>query len=291
MQYILKNDQLVLTVDSFGAEMVSILDQCNKEYLWQGDPEYWEGHAPNLFPYVGRTINGHYEYNETTYPMPLHGFACSQNFTLLNQQDESLTLRLQNNAQTEQWYPWRFAFDVTYRLQENAIHITYTVCNRDEKIMYFGLGGHPGFRLPMDEGAEFSDYRICFPAPCRPRRIAFDSNNFTLGAKDEYPLEDGYSIPLSYQLFDAGTIALTETPGVVVLENAETHKGVKLKYPQMDYLALWHAENTKACFLCVEPWCSLPSPAGHKTIFEEQSDLIRLEPVKVYANTWSIELL
>lgn len=291
MQYVLKNTCMTLTVDSFGAQMVSMKNQDGKEYLWQGDPAYWNDHAPNLFPYVGRTIGGHYEYNGQTYPMPLHGFASSQEFTVVEQRDDLLTLRLQDNKETQVWYPWCFAFEVTYRLLNNAVQITYTVHNRDEKEMYFGLGGHPGFCLPMDEGAEFSDYRIRFPLPCCPRRIDFDSNNFCLGLKDEYSLDESGAIALSYELFNSGTIALAQTPGVVILENKHTGKGVKVHYPQMDYLALWHAENTKANFLCVEPWCSLPSPAGAKTVFEKQKDLILLESGAVYSNTWSIELI
>ena len=291
MEYTLTNDNIQLTVRSFGAQMISLQDLSGKEILWQGDPQYWNEHAPNLFPYVGRTIDRHYEYNGKTYPMPLHGFACSQDFMLMSKTDDSLTLRLQNNEETEQYFPWKFYFDVTYRLNHNIVEITYTVHNIDDKKMYFGLGGHPGFCVPMEKGEEFSDYRLFFPVPCHPRLVEFDTNGYCHGVKGEYILDESYGIALSYEMFDSVTIGLTETPGVVVLESKLSGKGVKLTYPQMDYLALWHAENTKANFLCIEPWCSLPSPAGPKTVFEEQKDLLQLAPGKVYKNTWSIELI
>ena len=40
MNYTLKNDQLSVTVDTFGAEMHSIQHD-DIEYLWQADPKFW----------------------------------------------------------------------------------------------------------------------------------------------------------------------------------------------------------------------------------------------------------
>ena len=79
MNYTLKNDQLSVIVDTFGAEMHSIQHD-DIEYLWQADPKFWGRHAPVLFPIVGKLKNGQYHYNEQTYQMGGHGFARDNDF-------------------------------------------------------------------------------------------------------------------------------------------------------------------------------------------------------------------
>lgn len=50
----IRNDELILRADSFGAEMQSLRDaRTGEEYIWQGAPGLWSGHSPILFPIVG----------------------------------------------------------------------------------------------------------------------------------------------------------------------------------------------------------------------------------------------
>ena len=65
---------------------------------------------------------------------------------------------------------------------------------------------------------------------------------------------------------------------------------ITVRFPGMQYLGLWHWPKTDAPYVCIEPWCSLPADAGKITVFEEQSDLISLEPGKTYTNDWTITI-
>ena len=60
MLYTVKNDKLSLTVSDMGAEMQSLLSCDGTEFLWQGDPAYWTGHAYIMFPICGRLTDGKY---------------------------------------------------------------------------------------------------------------------------------------------------------------------------------------------------------------------------------------
>ena len=53
-------------------------------------------------------------------------------------------------------------------IKNEALTVAYEVINRDTRPMYFGLGGHPGFNVPLAEGLRFEDYRLRFSADCRP---------------------------------------------------------------------------------------------------------------------------
>lgn len=53
----LKNDELTVEFKPEGATISSIKDRDGVEYLWQGNPEYWGGQAPVLFPICGSLRN------------------------------------------------------------------------------------------------------------------------------------------------------------------------------------------------------------------------------------------
>lgn len=284
MKYYIKNSALQVCVDSLGAELQSIQSVLGTEYLWQADPKYWNEKAPNLFPYIGRMINKCYKYQGVTYPMQIHGFASSTQFTNISRSDSELVFAITETQQTKAQYPWAFRFEIKYTLSGNALNITYTVENKDSKTMLFGVGGHPGFRIP----GEFTDYRLRFSPGTSPERIVFTDDCFTNGFTD-YPLVDN-TIPLCHSLFDDDAIVLKNSGNCVTLENTGGDYSVTVSYPQMPYIGFWHRPRTDAPYVCIEPWSSLPSPKGEKTVLETQQDLISLPSGETYTNTWTISI-
>ena len=60
----ISNEYLTVVIDPQGAEMQSLKHTASgREYLWQGDPAYWEGRSPILFPAVGGLWDGTYRFN------------------------------------------------------------------------------------------------------------------------------------------------------------------------------------------------------------------------------------
>ena len=45
----LKNEYLTVQFKTLGGQLTSIKDKDGLEYLWQADPEYWNGQAPIFF--------------------------------------------------------------------------------------------------------------------------------------------------------------------------------------------------------------------------------------------------
>lgn len=286
--YTLRSAALTVTVDSFGAQLQSIRSADGTEYLWQGDPAYWEDRAPNIFPYVARLTEGRYQLDGQIYEMAIHGFACRSEFSVEERSETALTLLLRDSAETYRQYPRRFAFRVCYALEGNRLSVTYRVENRDAAMLYFGLGGHPGFRVPLAEGQRFEDYALRFSRPCQPVRIGFTPECFVSGDDTPYPLSDGRTLPLAHTLFNDDAIVLRDTSREVTLLSGGEDHGVTVACPDMPYLGIWHRPRTDAPYVCIEPWCSLPARHGKLTVFEEQADLLRLAPGGVYENTWSI---
>ncbi len=288
MLHTIGNAFLSVAVSPLGAQLQSIRSGDGTEYLWQGDSRYWSDRALNLFPYVARLTEGCYYLDGDLYRMDIHGIAPYRHFRLVENTGERLVLGLMWDAQTYIQYPRRFDFRVVYALVGKCLEVTFEVENLDEKTMYFGLGGHPGFSVPLEKGKRFEDYRLRFPQAQDPRQVCFTPDCFVTGEQVPFSLEEKM-LPLTHSLFDGDAIVLTGAGHQVVLESSGA-KAVTVTFPQMDYLGLWHWPKTDAPYLCLEPWCSLPARAGEITVMEKQEDLICLPPRQTYQNRWTIEL-
>lgn len=286
----IKNEHLSLTVDTLGAQMMH-LHMNGTEYLWQGDPQYWDERAPHLFPFIGRLTDGCYRLGDTVYPMTIHGFASVSPFSVVGNQEDSLTLEMTDSQETQRQYPFRFVLRVTFQLVGNRVDITYEVENRDSVTMPFGIGGHPGFRVPLIPGEVFEDYAIVFSQPCQPDLVGFTSALYLSGLDERYPLIDDTRIDLHHGLFDQDAIILKNVSREVTLRSNKGGRGVQVSFPNMPYLGIWHWPKTDAPYVCIEPWSSLPSRQDVVEDFYCKSDMIHLAPACMYKNTWSITVL
>ena len=286
MMYRIQNDCMTALIDSLGAQLMSLQSAQGVEYLWQGDPKYWSDRALTIFPYVARLTQGCYRYQGQLYQMPIHGFAPTAQFRAAQQTDSAITFTLESCPEFYRQYPFRFRFCVRFQLEETTLKVTYRVENLDEKTMYFGLGGHPGINVPLEDGLSFEDYVLEFP-DCRPRRVEFTPECFITGKENPFPLENN-KLPLRHTMFDEDAIVLKGIPGQVTLRSEHGKRGVTLTASDFPVFGFWHMPKTDAPYVCLEPWSSLPSRQDVIADLEQQEDLISLPAGKTYSAAWSV---
>ena len=296
-EYSLDNGVLSVRVSSIGGQLLCVKKD-GKEYLWQGDPAFWEDRAPNLFPYIARLTKGTYTVHGKEYHLPIHGFLPAAEMKAEAQEESLLVLRLDADESTLACYPFVFTLRIRYELNQDTLRIAYEVENGGTEDMYFGIGGHPGFQAPLEEGLSFEDYFLEFESEGQsgtdaqpPVRIGFSPTCFLNGKDEPWPLEKGCRIPLRHDLFDDDAIVLSHTPKTVVLRSEKGGRGVRVRFPQMPYIGFWHAVKKPAPYVCIEPWSSLPSRQDVVEELSEQPGLIHLEGKGVYRNLWSIQLI
>ena len=290
MQITIENSRLKLAVETLGAQMMHIQSDDGVEYLWQGDPKYWGDRAPTLFPFIGRLTNNSYQLRGKVYPMGIHGFAAASQFTPVEQGKDRLVLELNSNDVTLEQYPFDFCLRIIYQLRGNTVEVSYRVSNLSQNTMPFGIGGHPGFRVPLAEDEQFEDYTLEFSQACQPDRVGFTPTVYLSGHDEPYPLEEGKCLPLRHDLFDEDAVILKNMAREVTLRSKASSRGVKVSYPDMPYLGIWHWPKTDAPYVCIEPWTSLPSRQDIVEEFTCKSDLVQLAPGKVFDTTWTISV-
>lgn len=289
MNYKISNEIITLEVSKSGAEMQSIKSADGTEYLWQGDPKYWGQKAINLFPYCARLTDNSYYIDGKLYHMFIHGLAMYNDFEVVNHEDDAITFEFKYNSETLESYPRKFIFDITYKLENNRINITFDVYNKDEKVMYFGIGGHPGFNVPLNKELKFEDYYLDFKDKKELTKIKFTKDCYPDGTTKKIKLKDN-KLYLKHNLFDDDAVVVKDTSQIVTIKSDKDDKAVTVCYPQMANLGIWHMPRTDAPYVCVEPWVTLPSRKGIIEEFETQPDLIKLEPNKKYTNNWYIQI-
>ena len=125
MQFTIENEYLRLTVDTHGAEAVSVVNKATgAEMLWCGDPAVWGRHAPILFPYTGKLTGGKMIAKGKEYAGGQHGFARDVEHTLVGKTETSLTLVLQANEETRAKWPYEFELRSTFELVEKTVRHT-----------------------------------------------------------------------------------------------------------------------------------------------------------------------
>ena len=91
-------------------------------------------------------------------------------------------------------------------------------------------------------------------------------------------------------MFDHDAIFLSETSGEVTLRSEKGGKSVCVSYPDMKYVGFWHKPFTKAPFVCIEPWTSVPAYDGVIDKLETKRDMIHLKAGESRSAEFTIEI-
>jgi galactose mutarotase-like enzyme len=220
--------------------------------------------------------------------MKRHGFLRNTELSVEIHTEEMAVFSMADSEITRSQYPFSFRLLLQYRLTGRMLQIIYSVENRDEKAMYFGVGGHPGFCVPLEKGLKFEDYYLEFSEQCEPQQILFSDACLVLDKTVPYLLENNKKIALRHELFDSDALILKNATHSVTLKSDKSKHMITVQYPDMQYIGFWHKPHSDAGYVCIEPWSSLPAREEGITDLEKQQDLVRLESGKLYENRWSI---
>ncbi|MFV5693582.1 aldose 1-epimerase family protein [Flavobacterium sp. LT1R49] len=263
----LKNSNLTAEIKHFGAELCSLKNNKNKEYIWEGNPDFWGKHSPILFPIVGTLKNNSYQYNDTEYHLSRHGFARDMEFELIDKKENTATFSIQSSEETLKVYPFAFELQLIYTLDENSLRIEYKVINKGESQMPFSIGAHPAFALP----GNFENYYLVFEKE-EPLEYYLLENDLISDKTKKLDVQNNL-IPLTYQLFenDAIIFKTLESNSLMILENE--NPVLRVNFKDFPSLGIWTKVN--APFLCIEPWF------GYSDTNENSGNLFKKEEIQI----------
>ena len=254
MIYTLENENIRVVASSNGGELYSIKKINDEtEYLWNGDERYWKYHAPVLFPIVGKVNGGKYKIDGIEYELPQHGLARTREFKLIEKSESRIVFELQYDEETLKVYPFKFVLRIGYTLMEYGVETSYEVINKDNKDIYFSIGGHPAYMCPINQGESFEDYYFEFDKVEKSSKILLNSNGLFTKNKELF-MENSKELPLSIEIFKDDAIVFNDLKSnKISLKSRKSDKSVTMDFSGFPYLGLW-TKPTGAPFVCIEPW-------------------------------------
>lgn len=279
----ISNSILKASIKHAGAELFSIKDNQNNEYIWEGNPDFWGKHSPVLFPIVGTLKNNTYKINEKEYHLPRHGFARDMEFSLIEKTENKAIFSLKSSEETLQKYPFEFELQLIYTLNENSLDLEYKVINNGKEKMPFSIGAHPAIALPDN----FEDYAFQFEKEEILKYYLLE--NDLISSKTKVLETKNNLVPLNYELFknDALIFKTLESKSLTILNNSKPN--VKVDYYDFPSLGIWTKEN--APFICIEPWLGYSDTDKNTGDLYQKEGILTLEENKDFSAKFSITIL
>jgi galactose mutarotase-like enzyme len=272
----LRSAGLCATVSARGAELRSFRPDGAREWLWQGDPTWWAGQAPLLFPVIGRSPDGMARWQGQSFAMPPHGVARQRVFRVLAAEPDRALFELVDDDTTRGHYPFAFRLTVAYALAPDALTMTVTAHNpARDAILPASIGFHPAFAWPLLPGAAKTAHVVRFtddePAPIR--RI--DANG--LGLKQALPTPvRGKILALEDGLFTADAVIFDRLASRRLWFGVPGQEGLRVDFPDCPHLGIWMKPG--APYLCLEPWQGFAPEAGDDGDLANRPGIVRVPP-------------
>lgn len=282
----IQNEFLSISVKHHGAELCSI-KQGKTEYMWQANPNHWNRHAPVLFPIIGELKNGEYHFEGKTYAMKRHGLARNLPFELIEKRDDTLVFSLKNNESRFDNYPFLFDLQISYTLTDSQLKVGYKVINVDKKAIYFSIGGHPAFNVPLNQDKQRSDYQLVFnkSETATTQRL---TNGLRNGMTDLI-LDNRNTISITDDLFEKDALVFHNLNSTNVSIQKDNEKVLTFDFTGFPYLGIWSRSRT-APFVCIEPWCGVAEHISHNQQITEKEGIIKLDTENVFERSYSITI-
>jgi galactose mutarotase-like enzyme len=270
---VITNGDLTARIDPLGAELVSLTDAAGAEWLTDADPAFWTGHAPLLFPIVGRLAGDTLRVDGREYAMRQHGFARRMRWDVVGAGRDAVTFRLSDTAETRDRYPFAFALAVLYAVEGTTLSTIVRVSNPGDGPLPFAFGFHPAFAWPLPGGGDKAGHAVTFEYE-EPQAIRRLDTGGLLATSEPTPLE-GRRLPLDPALFAANALIWDQLASRRLEYRSPDGPWLEVT-SDLPQLGIW--QKAGANFICIEPWAGHADPAGYSGEFTAKPGIVTLLP-------------
>lgn len=245
----IESDELVVEVSPLGAEMQFLRTRDGRSWLWHGDPAFWAGRSPILFPIVGKAPDNKVLVGGQAYEMQQHGIARRSEFRLAAADGSSCRHELISSEASKTAYPFDFRLALRHSVEGFRLTVTAEVTNTGAEPLPFGLGFHPAFAWPLP-GANGREHFVQLDNQGEPKLSRLDGGLRRQGLLPS-PFARGRLV-LEHAYFEEDAMIFPEGAGVGLTYGAEGGPSLHFSFDNLPNLALWTKPG--APFICIEPW-------------------------------------
>lgn len=185
-------------------------------------------------------------------------------------------------------YPFDFEFRVKYSLVNNLIKEDFIVTNTGSEEMIFGVGGHPGFNLPTNQGLKKEDYYFKFDPSIDHVRIPLEAP--LLDWENRSLVSTNSLFEINDQLFekDAWIFQLDNHPTKVSIKTDKSNYHINVHIDNAPYVGLWSQYPVTADYICIEPWWGIADTKDTNGKLEDKIGMNRVAAGQTWSNGFSM---
>ena len=290
----MENEYLKVDITLDGGNVTSIYDKKkNVEYLYQKDERSWMGQDVIIFPVIGGLKDKEYFVDGKLYSMKNHGLIRYVKLDVVSLTDNKIVLGYKYNEETLKQYPYKFNFEMCYRLNGSELTVEYRVYNLDDKDMYFSVGGHPALIVngyETDTEFVYDNVKLLFDKDYNTKEYVLNNDGTLISKVVDTIIPKEFV--LNKQIIEEAKTLIYEVynknEGIGVT-------GVKLISGDEEFdfafncktLAIWTNPNF-GNYLCVEPWWGVPDFESTDKVLENKKLIDKLEPNEYYYSDYKI---
>ncbi len=279
------SEELTARIDPLGAELGSLCDASGRELMTAADPSHWTGHAPLLFPIVGRLNGDVLRLDGRDYPMKQHGFARRLEWQVVGAGEDAVTFTLRDSDETRAAYPFAFELAVLYALEGAELTVAVRVTNPGPAPLPMSLGFHPAFAWPLPFGQPREEHRIVFEREEGPNIAQLVGG--LVATEVPSPLHDR-TLVLDDAQFANDALVWAPVASQQVVYGASQGSHLRITFPDTPFLGVWSQPG--AGFVCIEPWHGHADPAGFIGDFRDKPGIVTVAPRDEWRCTMRVTL-
>jgi galactose mutarotase-like enzyme len=281
----LTNNFISVSIKEKGAELESLFHKAHHlEYIWNANPKFWGKSSPILFPIVGQLKSDTYQYKNKTYSLPRHGFARDHIFEVESRNTNKAVFLLKSSVESKEVYPFDFELRVVYTIEGEKLNVEYQVKNLSDEVMFFSLGAHPAFNVPLIQKTKYTDYYLEFSEEETAPRWTITKQ----GQIDEPEsfLHSATTLPLDKKLFSNDALVFKGLKSTRISLRSTVHAhGFHFAFEGFPFFGIWAAPD--ADFVCLEPWCGIADSVKHNQELSEKEGIQKIE-CELWSRSWSV---
>ena len=272
------------SINKKGAELSSVKDKLTDyEFIWQADPKVWPRHAPVLFPFVGKSANNQFFHCGKPYDMGQHGFARDHEFEINELYTDLVSFTLKGDTARFPQYPFPFIFNIIYQAIGNDLKITYSTFNPGEHTLFFSVGAHPGFKLPV---SDLSQYKLEFEM--EENLLTHLLKDGLFSGETQVLAHETKELFLNKEIFEKDALVFKGLQSNrLKLKHLHSNYSISMEFDGFPYMGIW-AKVPNEDFICLEPWHGLADQSNFKSDISEKEGIIHLAPGETHELSYII---
>ena len=211
-------------------------------------------------------------------------------FICVEETENSVTHLLEATDATKKAWPYEFQLYITHTLNGRDLTVTWKVVNKDQETMYFTIGAHPAFNVPVLQDTVQSRYHLTFSGQKELTYCLLHPEYATAMPDQQHalPLENGTCL-IDEHMFDEGALIFDDgqiTKAGITLPDGTPY--VEISCEGFPNFGIWSAIG--APFVCLEPWMGRCDDRGFDGELSQKENINKLASGEAFQKEYQIRI-